>query len=67
LDISKTLAGHELCTKDSWFFPIGVGPVPAYWAHPILPGQQAIARRVAHALGWAVADLSEQTPVTRRK
>ena len=41
---------HELCTKDSWVFPIGVGPVPSYWAHPILPGQQAIAARVAGAL-----------------
>jgi lysophospholipase L1-like esterase len=50
-DISRTLAGHELCANASWFFPIGVGPVPSYWAHPILPGQQAIARRVADALG----------------
>ena len=51
VDVSKTLAGHELCTKDSWVFPIGVGDAPQYWAHPILPGQQAIAARVATALG----------------
>ncbi len=50
VDVSRTLAGHELCTKDSWVFPIGVGPVPSYWAHPTLPGQQAIAARVAPAL-----------------
>ena len=50
VDVSNTLAGHELCTADSWIFPIGVGSVPSYWAHPILPGQQAIARRVVHAL-----------------
>jgi lysophospholipase L1-like esterase len=50
VDVSDTLAGHELCTQDSWIFPIGVGPVPSYWAHPILPGQQAIAARVADAL-----------------
>ena len=50
VDVSNTLAGHELCTQDSWIFPIGVGPAPQYWAHPILPGQQAIAARVAAAL-----------------
>jgi lysophospholipase L1-like esterase len=50
VDVSDTLAGHELCTKDSWIFPIGVGPVSSYWAHPILPGQLAIADRVADAL-----------------
>jgi lysophospholipase L1-like esterase len=50
VDVSEALAGHELCTEDSWVFPIGAGQVPAYWAHPILPGQQAIARRVTRAL-----------------
>ncbi len=50
VDVTTSLAGHELCTQDSWIFPIGVGTIRAYWAHPILPGQQAIARRVAHAL-----------------
>ena len=50
VDVTNTLAGHELCTKDSWIFPIGVGTAPQYWAHPILPGQQAIAARVAAAL-----------------
>ncbi len=50
VDVSNTLAGHELCTKESWIFPIGVGTAPQYWAHPILPGQQAIAARVAAAL-----------------
>ncbi len=50
VDVSRTLAGHELCTKDSWVFPIGVGDVPSYWAHPTLPGQQAIAARVAPAV-----------------
>ncbi len=50
VDVADALAGHELCTKDSWIFPIGVGSVPQYWAHPILPGQQAIAARVAAAL-----------------
>jgi len=50
VDVSSTLAGHELCTADSWVFPIGVGSVPSYWAHPTLPGQQAIAARVARAL-----------------
>ena len=50
VDVSRTLAGHELCTADSWVFPIGVGAVPAYWAHPTAEGQQAIADRVAAAL-----------------
>ena len=51
VDVSDTLDGHELCAKDSWVFPIGVGDQPQYWAHPTLPGQQAIAARVAAALG----------------
>jgi hypothetical protein len=55
VSVTDTLAGHELCTKDSWIFPIGVGEAPQYWAHPILPGQQAIARRVAAALSGAPA------------
>jgi lysophospholipase L1-like esterase len=50
VDVKTALAGHELCTKDSWVFPIGVGAAPQYWAHPILPGQQAIAARVVAAL-----------------
>ncbi len=50
VDVSRTLAGHELCSADPWVFPIGVGNVPSYWAHPTLPGQQAIATRVAAAL-----------------
>ncbi len=50
VDVSSTLKGHELCTADSWVFPIGVGSVPSYWAHPTLPGQQAIADRVAARL-----------------
>jgi lysophospholipase L1-like esterase len=50
VDVSSSLAGHELCTKDSWVFPIGVGDAPQYWAHPTLPGQQAIAARVTAAL-----------------
>ena len=50
VDVSDTLEGHELCTADSWVFPIGVGSVPSYWAHPTAKGQQAIADRVADAL-----------------
>jgi lysophospholipase L1-like esterase len=50
VSVANTLAGHELCTKDSWIFPIGVGDQPQFWAHPILKGQQAIAARVAAAL-----------------
>jgi len=50
VDVSNTLSGHELCTSDSWVFPIGVGNAPQYWAHPILPGQRAIAARVAAVL-----------------
>ena len=46
VDVSRTLAGHELCTSDSWLVPL---PASAA-AHPTAKGQQAIADRVADAL-----------------
>ena len=46
------LSGHELCTSDSWMYPIN--PVryglSSLQGHPILPGQLAMATLVAPAL-----------------
>ena len=42
------LAGHELCTNDSWVFPISFECVTdTECAHPLLPGQNAIALSVS--------------------
>jgi hypothetical protein len=46
VDVSRTLQGHELCTKDSWLVPL-----PAFGAaHPTEMGQDAIAAAVADRL-----------------
>jgi lysophospholipase L1-like esterase len=51
VDVSRTLAGHELCTSDSWLVPL----TAAGAGHPNLEGQQAIAHRVAPALKRALS------------
>jgi hypothetical protein len=50
IPVRDGLRGHELCTADSWMFPIGtVGGQQR--AHPTVCGQVAIARRVGAVLG----------------
>ena len=52
-----TSAGHELCTQDSWFYPVSTACNPgqfetgvkAYCAHPLASLQYAMALRL---LGW---------------
>ena len=46
VDVSSTLAGHELCTADSWLVPLPQQMA----AHPTVPGQQAIADAVTSVL-----------------
>jgi lysophospholipase L1-like esterase len=46
VDVSRTLAGHELCTKAPWLVPLP----EAGAAHPTVEGQQAIADAVAYRL-----------------
>jgi lysophospholipase L1-like esterase len=54
VDVSRTLRGHELCTKDPWLVPL-----PATGAaHPTDQGQQAIAAAVVHRLSWLPAELT---------
>jgi hypothetical protein len=49
---ASAVAGHEICTRGSWFFPVD----PARFGrdqqqgHPLAPAQRAIALRVAAAL-----------------
>jgi lysophospholipase L1-like esterase len=46
VSVSDALAGHELCTTDSWMFPVSSLQAPIYdqrQAHPIKEGQDAIA------------------------
>ena len=50
VDVSGTLAGHELCTSDSWLVPL----TEPGGAHPNLEGQTAIADRVAEVVGRAL-------------
>ena len=50
VDVGSALAGHELCTADSWLYPIGDLTAVRSWAHPVAEGQQAIADRVTSAL-----------------
>jgi lysophospholipase L1-like esterase len=50
VDVSRTLKRHELCTKDSWVYPVAEDFNLQYSAHPTLKGQQAVAARVARAL-----------------
>ncbi len=53
VSVQNALAGHELCTTDSWVFP--VNPLSygtdQRQAHPLVAGQTAVARMVATALG----------------
>lgn len=43
---ATALEGHELCTKDSWVFPIKTKKAQPAAAHPKLAGQNAIANLV---------------------
>ena len=43
------LAGHELCTRDSWVYPLGLSGGNNR-GHPTASGQRAIARAVVSAL-----------------
>lgn len=52
VSVANVLAGHELCTQDSWMFKIVVTCVrDSKCGHPLKPGQEAIANRVQKALG----------------
>ena len=55
--IGDALDGHELCTDDSWMFPVVLNPfaVSPQQAHPRAPGQAAMAAAVAAHLGGAPA------------
>jgi lysophospholipase L1-like esterase len=46
VDVSSALAGHELCTADSWLVPLPLSMA----AHPTVAGQQAIADAVTRVL-----------------
>jgi lysophospholipase L1-like esterase len=55
VSVLDALAGHELCTRDSWMFRIAlscVGGGGSLCGHPLKPGQEAIANRVQKALGF---------------
>lgn len=52
VDVSRSLRGHELCSEDSWVYPLGQDLNTSSWAHPTLRGQKAIAARVALAIWW---------------
>ena len=43
------LAGHELCTRDTWVYPLGLSGGNNR-GHPTASGQRAIARAVVPAL-----------------
>jgi lysophospholipase L1-like esterase len=45
----KALAGHELCTRDSWVYPLGPSGGNNR-GHPTASGQRAIAKAVVPAL-----------------
>ncbi len=49
VSVRKALAGHELCTADSWIRAVGHGPLRQR-GHPTADGQAAIARAVAARL-----------------
>lgn len=46
---NNALNGHELCTKDSWAYPIGKAPATSD-GHPLAKGQNAIAALVQKQL-----------------
>lgn len=47
VDVTDALAGHELCTAQSWLNPVGLG---AGYAHPNAAGQRGLEVAVAAAL-----------------
>ncbi len=54
VSVLDALDGHELCTRDSWMYPVGLhgGQLRG---HPLAPGQRAIAAVVAaHSNGLLV-------------
>jgi hypothetical protein len=46
----NAFSNHELCTAQSWLYPIGDHPYP-YDAHPLVQGQKALAAVVRRAIG----------------
>lgn len=52
VDVGNSLRGHELCTADSWVYPLGLDANVSYWAHPTAPGQAAIAASVRRTVRW---------------
>ena len=52
VDATEVLAGHELCTENSWVVPIGFS-LASEQAHPTATGQVAYGRRVADRLGYS--------------
>jgi lysophospholipase L1-like esterase len=46
----NVLSGHELCTKHSWMYPLGVGGGQKR-GHPTLLGQRAMEAKVLGSLG----------------
>jgi lysophospholipase L1-like esterase len=52
VSLSRAFHGHELCTDDSWVYPIGLNAAgPTASAHPNPSGQAAIAGTVYSYLG----------------
>jgi lysophospholipase L1-like esterase len=55
VSLSQTFRGHELCTSDSWLYPVGLNDAGLdASAHPNSHGQQAIADAVyAYLSQWS--------------
>lgn len=52
VSVANVLAGHELCTRDSWMFRVSLTCAgDTKCGHPLKPGQEAIASRVQKTLG----------------
>ncbi len=62
VDVSDVMRGHELCTADSWYWQVGVGADPSFFAHPTGPGQRAIADAVVRRLDGARLTPSRPVP-----
>ena len=62
------LAGHELCTRDSWVYRVSAKSVGTtnyqYQGHPTALGQQEMAARVTAALSRAPLSITSSEPPT---
>lgn len=50
ISVDDVMNGHELCTANSWFNKIETNPFDRRSAHPLAPGQDAIAKAVVQRL-----------------